>query len=318
MTTNKPNRKSQPQKPANSGSNSTKGSAMYVVDEFGVVRQYNEWYQNETLGESHPQVSSHSHSPVFRHQKTKKPPKTTRLTKRSAKQTSSNKPSHSSRPLSSTESVEQSVPTAPNLNSHVQNQAREAVIVIENDGSQESSKLSSAVLQRIRNSPIPCPICLELVKPTEIHRHCIYNHPSKELFSLIREFLTQKLFCTACQNKVPVSHLVGHYLQRHAGMAFLGIEFRYITTNHVQNTPSKHNKINKKPTQPSVESPAAQRRAKLVDDYFDIVRNKLPIDEQYDDEPRDGSKGLGHFKREGGQFGSYPLHDDYDDESDAD
>jgi hypothetical protein len=36
------------------------------------------------------------------------------------------------------------------------------------------------------------------------------------------------------------------------------------------------------------------------------------------DEPRDGSKGLGHMEREwDGKFGSFPLHDDYDDESDS-
>jgi hypothetical protein len=36
------------------------------------------------------------------------------------------------------------------------------------------------------------------------------------------------------------------------------------------------------------------------------------------DEPRDGSKGLGHMRREGdGKFGSFPLHDDYGDEADA-
>ncbi len=29
----------------------------------------------------------------------------------------------------------------------------------------------------------------------------------------------------------------------------------------------------------------------------------------------DGSKGLGHFARESGRFGSYPAHDDYGDES---
>lgn len=34
------------------------------------------------------------------------------------------------------------------------------------------------------------------------------------------------------------------------------------------------------------------------------------------DELQDGSKNLGHFRRESsGQFGSYPLHDDYDDEA---
>jgi hypothetical protein len=36
------------------------------------------------------------------------------------------------------------------------------------------------------------------------------------------------------------------------------------------------------------------------------------------DETRDGSKGLGHMRREwNGQFGSFPLYDDYGDESDA-
>jgi hypothetical protein len=36
------------------------------------------------------------------------------------------------------------------------------------------------------------------------------------------------------------------------------------------------------------------------------------------DESRDGSKGLGHMRRESnGRFGSYPLHDDYSDESDS-
>lgn len=36
-------------------------------------------------------------------------------------------------------------------------------------------------------------------------------------------------------------------------------------------------------------------------------------------ETRDGSKGLGHMRRDfDGAFGSYPLHDDFDDESSAD
>jgi DNA helicase-2/ATP-dependent DNA helicase PcrA len=35
-------------------------------------------------------------------------------------------------------------------------------------------------------------------------------------------------------------------------------------------------------------------------------------------EPRDGSKGFGHLFRDGGRFGSYPLHDRYDDEANAD
>ena len=37
------------------------------------------------------------------------------------------------------------------------------------------------------------------------------------------------------------------------------------------------------------------------------------------DEKRDGSKGLGHMRRESdGKFGSFPLHDDYSDESKSD
>lgn len=40
---------------------------------------------------------------------------------------------------------------------------------------------------------------------------------------------------------------------------------------------------------------------------------------QSDHEPRDGSKHIGTFRRESsGKFGSFPLHDDYGDESDAD
>ena len=36
------------------------------------------------------------------------------------------------------------------------------------------------------------------------------------------------------------------------------------------------------------------------------------------DEKRDGSKGFGHMRREwDGKFGSFPLHDDYNDESDS-
>lgn len=36
-------------------------------------------------------------------------------------------------------------------------------------------------------------------------------------------------------------------------------------------------------------------------------------------EPRDGSKGLGHMRRDyNGTFGSFPLHDDYDDEAGSD
>lgn len=31
----------------------------------------------------------------------------------------------------------------------------------------------------------------------------------------------------------------------------------------------------------------------------------------------DGSRGIGHFARESGRFGSYPTHDDYGDESSA-
>lgn len=31
----------------------------------------------------------------------------------------------------------------------------------------------------------------------------------------------------------------------------------------------------------------------------------------------DGSRGIGHFARESGRFGSYPSHDDYGDESSA-
>jgi len=40
---------------------------------------------------------------------------------------------------------------------------------------------------------------------------------------------------------------------------------------------------------------------------------------QHRDDDQDGSKHLSHFRRESsGQFGSYPLHDDYSDESNAD
>ena len=37
--------------------------------------------------------------------------------------------------------------------------------------------------------------------------------------------------------------------------------------------------------------------------------------EQSFNEPYDGSKYWGHMRRENGQFGSFPLFDDYDDES---
>lgn len=44
--------------------------------------------------------------------------------------------------------------------------------------------------------------------------------------------------------------------------------------------------------------------------------DELGTDYEPDYEVRDGSKYLGHFRRDHGQFGSFPLHDDYDDESD--
>lgn len=44
-------------------------------------------------------------------------------------------------------------------------------------------------------------------------------------------------------------------------------------------------------------------------------RNKLESLWQSHDEPRDGSKGWGHMRREHGRFGSHPLFDDYGEES---
>ena len=44
----------------------------------------------------------------------------------------------------------------------------------------------------------------------------------------------------------------------------------------------------------------------------------VPTEKELEDHDQDGSQGLGHFRRESsGQFGSYPLHDDYSDEADA-
>ena len=61
---------------------------------------------------------------------------------------------------------------------------------------------------------------------------------------------------------------------------------------------------------------ADQRQSTLIQEFFEHT-NRTNSDD-FDDEPRDGSKNLGHMARENGRFGSYPLHDDYDDESDAD
>ncbi|MHB0923982.1 MAG: hypothetical protein ACYC3H_08475 [Bellilinea sp.] len=60
-------------------------------------------------------------------------------------------------------------------------------------------------------------------------------------------------------------------------------------------------------------------KGKQVDSHPANRQHNIPPQEYIKDKEMDGSKHLGHHRRESsGQFGSYPLHDDYSDESDAD
>ena len=87
-------------------------------------------------------------------------------------------------------------------------------------------------------------------------------------------------------------------------------------SSHLQELTTKNKYRKKEIAKPNGEEMADQRQSTLIQEFFEHT-NRTNSDD-FDDEPRDGSKNLGHMARENGRFGSYPLHDDYDDESDAD
>jgi len=195
---------------------------------------------------------------------------------------------------------------------------------------------------------IACPFCKAAIKPTKLIKHLVKAHPVKlgpalevlehapsglkngntSFISTVRkapvldrskfdqtDIKVKKVFnaiekentseqpgltaCPYCPAKVNPAKMKKH-----------------ITKMHPSKLPL-YNKAQKRQQQ-AQKGKSELRRDKPGLGWKEEQVDALEALRQSFDEKRDGSKGLGHMRREGdGKFGSFPLHDDYNDESDA-
>lgn len=158
---------------------------------------------------------------------------------------------------------------------------------------------------------LPCPVCNSPTDKYRWARHRSQYHPDVPLNTYDR----QRILCGSCNSVVKYEYLLEHIQTEHPNMKVLKFEVvpkgkadRFCQQVQVETKPAD---IQSKSRKEKWYSNGARRK------YTESPYAKATLDESHD-EAQDGSKGLGHFRRESsGQFGSYPLHDDYSDESDA-
>lgn len=162
-------------------------------------------------------------------------------------------------------------------------------------------------LRKPKKKIVACPICGLNINSSKFKKHLknVHNNSSaKGILSAriakpsdMEEFasfqLNKKLLvdCPVCKVKVSSKRLNKHL-------------------NKVHNASKKEilNSSGKKVTHNDLPLTTEDKANVLPESFYQDL-----------DEKRDGSKGLGHMRREwDGKFGSFPLHDDYSDESNSD
>jgi DNA-directed RNA polymerase subunit RPC12/RpoP len=164
---------------------------------------------------------------------------------------------------------------------------------------------------------VRCPDCKARLKPAKLdkHRHKVHSvqprveraYPKLGQLQKMTEKSTtlesgRLISCPHCTAKVKSTRLQKHLAKVHPGRNLLNARTEKLSK------PMQSNKSKRQMKSPN--------NAGLS--WKENQTNDLEALRQSFQEPRDGSKELGHMRREGdGKFGSYPLHDDYSDESEA-
>jgi hypothetical protein len=198
--------------------------------------------------------------------------------------------------------------------------------------------LSSAVETPTHLGPddfLQCPICKTAVKLKKLKKHIAKIHPGMQLTAEQIKILEKGLSSQDPSQPKRVfkkkrniewnsishpaektdlyqeANLVKCPLCKHRTQ--YNVLFVHLQVSHPEVNPkivmSKFNKVNR--------SKDYANLSRYQDELQEIVKDYERL-RQGLDEPRDGSKHVGHMRREwNGQFGSFPLHDDYGDEAEA-
>lgn len=173
-----------------------------------------------------------------------------------------------------------------------------------------------AIFKKLLTFELFCQVCGELIRPSEWATHMRSRHPGRVIKEEQDKYLSQPIQCRGCMI-IKFQDIVEHLMDRHNISKVGDIGCSVKMKNPVKKFQDRKNWPVEKPVEPSAPIDGAEKRRKeLINRYFSITEQKAQ--QESDDEPRDGSKYLGFMSREQGRFGSYPLHDNYDDESDAD
>lgn len=200
------------------------------------------------------------------------------------------------------------------------------------------SRVKSPVRKQIK-AEASCPICLEELVANQLIDHLRLVHQVTPVLKATRRVNPQTPLagykCNQCGQMLHTLDVKEHQthcrkrgsenlIQQNKKMPgqgdvdiLCGVCNRYVHPKHITEHERKfHPRVKFKPAG-SPHQTTADRK------HIPSGRNAKAVNfrsrRQLDDDGLDGSKYLGHFRRESsGQFGSYPLHDDYGDESDAD
>jgi hypothetical protein len=259
---------------------------IYVTDEFGVVHTYKEWFENETMGE-HTEVK-----PVSKKIYPRRPePRTFEYTEKEVVHPETTFPKKK-------ESVKCDICGAQVLPHNLEKHKANVHLYSGKNKKQIPSQTEQRLAPNMDSIAIPLEQLDEKTQ-VKISRKLKENRGArvKQLARMKASIdPTEKQSCPFCMKAFSVEELPKHIDQKHAG------KFKSRSTSQYHPVSGKQQSIKNQSHHP----------------YTETEKTDIILDESLDmDEPRDGSKYLGHFKREGGQFGSYPLHDDYSDESDA-
>jgi uncharacterized C2H2 Zn-finger protein len=175
------------------------------------------------------------------------------------------------------------------------------------------SKALPQLTRQLSKGPrlVICPECGVSVARTNLqkHRQKVHNATAARPISVEkvpqREVVIGKrtmVQCRLCGASVRKDRLHGHMRKVHGSPGY-----------EEQAAPLAQ----KTPPQPkgTRHGGAKRQRGTVPSRVSDSDRLQLEALKQSMDEPRDGSKHWGHMRREHGRFGSHPIFDDYDDES---
>jgi len=173
-----------------------------------------------------------------------------------------------------------------------------------------------------------CPQCQAKVRSDRLDRHIqnVHNGPTKTKTAtpastkkpVAGPAEKERVCCPKCQIYMRADDLQDHLRVSHKGELIrcphCKVKMRAnLLADHLL---SKHGQKSPAGQKPGLTPTQTRKTGKPT--VFDRQGTAEALT-QSDHEARDGSKGLGHMRRDfDGTFGSFPLHDDYNDESSAD